>query len=65
MAYVIANGKLKYNENFFKKLGFNPFEYFNNADTTNYKKGFCYKTFAPEVSGRQYFSNENAKLIDY
>lgn len=65
MSYVISNGKLKYNDKFFTKLGFSPFEYFNHADTTNYKIGFCYNTFAPEVSGRQYFSDENAKMIDY
>lgn len=65
VSYVISNGKLKYKKSFFKNLGFDPFEYFNNADTTEYKIGFCYNTFAPEVSGRQYFSDENAKMIDY
>lgn len=63
-SYVISNGKLKYNENFFKELGFNPFDYFNNIDASNYTSGFCYNNFAPTISGRQYFSDENAKLID-
>lgn len=64
-SYVISNGKLKYNKDFFKNLGFNPFEYFNSADTDNYIDGFCYNNFAPSVSGRQYFSDENAKMIDF
>lgn len=64
-SYVMSNGKLKYDNNFFKVLGFNPFEYFNNIDTTNYTSGFCYNNFAPTVSGRQYFSDENAKMIDF
>lgn len=64
-SYVISNGKLKYDKNFFKMLGFDPFEYFNNIDTTDYTSGFCYNNFAPTVSGRQYFSDENAKMIDF
>ena len=64
-SYVISNGKLKYDKNFFKILGFNPFDYFNNIDTTDYTSGFCYNNFAPTVSGRQYFSDENAKMIDF
>lgn len=65
-SYTIANGKLKYNKDtFFKKLGFDPFEYFNSIDASKYKTGFCYNNFAPSVSGRQYFSDENAKIIDY
>ena len=63
-SYVISNAKLKYNGTFFQNLGFNPFEYFNNIDPSDYTTGFCYNTFAPTVSGRQYFSDENAKLID-
>ena len=64
-SYVISNGKLKYNKDFFKELGFDPFEYFNNIDTSNYTSGFCYNNFAPTISGRQYFSDENAKMIDF
>ncbi|MEG1142662.1 MAG: DNA adenine methylase, partial [Clostridia bacterium] len=65
-SYAIANGKLKYNsKTFFQKLGFDPFEYFNKINTDNYVEGFCYNNFAPEKSGRQYFSDENAKKIDY
>ncbi len=64
-SYVISNGKLKYDRHFFKTLGFDPFEYFNNIDTADYTSGFCYNNFAPTVSGRQYFSDENAKMIDF
>lgn len=66
MSYVISNGKLKYDsKTFFKNLGFDPFEYFNGENTDNYISGFCYNNFAPAVSGRQYFSDENAKKIDF
>ena len=64
-SYVISNGKLKYNKDFFRELGFDPFDYFNNIDTSNYVSGFCYNNFAPTISGRQYFSDENAKMIDF
>lgn len=64
-SYVISCGKLKYNNDFFKELGFDPFDYFNKVDSSNYTSGFCYNNFAPSVSGRQYFSDENAKLIDF
>lgn len=62
---VIAKGKLKYDFSFFEKLGFDPFFYFNNINTDNYTIGFCYNNFAPTISGRQYFSDENAKKIDF
>ena len=63
-SYVTAKGKLNYKKDFFKNLGFDPFDYFNTADSSNYITGFCYN-FAPSISGRQYFSDENAKLIDF
>lgn len=64
-SYVTAKGKLNYKNDFFKHLGFNPFDYFNSVDSSNYITGFCYNNFAPTISGRQYFSDENAKLIDF
>ena len=64
-SYVTAKGKLNYKKSFFKNLGFDPFEFFNSVDSSNYVTGFCYNNFAPTISGRQYFSDENAKLIDY
>lgn len=64
-SYVISNGKLKYEKDFFKNLGFDPFTYFNNTNTDDYTVGFCYNNFAPNITGRQYFSDENAKMIDF
>lgn len=52
-------------KSFFKELGFDPFDFFNTANTSTYDTGFCYNNFAPAVSGRQYFSDDNAKKIDY
>lgn len=64
-SYTLANGKIKSTEGYFKKLGLDPFEYFNNVDASTYTDGFCYNNFAPTVSGRQYFSDDNAKRIDF
>lgn len=64
-AYAIANGKLRYTDDFFKTLGFDPFDYFNTVDFSKYTQGFCYNTFAPTINGKQYFSDENAKKIDF
>lgn len=63
-SYVIAEAKLNSQSSMFKKLGFNPFDYFNNADTSKYT-GFITENFAPILSNRMYFSDENARLIDY
>ncbi len=63
-AYCLSRGKLCHPCTF-QQLGFNPFEYFNNADTANYLQGFCYNNFAPSVSGCMYFSDANARRIDY
>src|SRR5574344_1471798 len=64
-SFIMSNGKLNYSNDFFKNLGFDPFEYFNNANTDSYDSGFCYNNFAPKITGRQYFSDENAKMIDF
>ena len=63
-AYVLSIGKLC-PPCTFHNLGFDPFDYFNNVNTIGYVQGFCYNNFAPAVSGRMYFSNENAKKIDF
>ena len=47
----------------FSLLGFNPFEYFNSTD--NVVEGFIYNNYAPNKSGRMYFSDYNAGRIDY
>lgn len=63
-SYEYSAGVLLYNNSNFKKLGFNPFTYFSEVSTSNYTKGFCYNNFSPN-GGCQYFSDENAKKIDY
>jgi len=63
-SYYTARGKLCRPCNF-ESLGINPFEYFNQANTDEYTNGFCYNNFAPTISGRMYFSDENAKFIDF
>ena len=65
MSYATSVGRLCDKKNFFKKLGFDPFEYFERKDASEYVNGFCYNNFAPFVSGRMYFSDENAKKIDF
>lgn len=63
-SYEYSRGILLGYKSKFKKLGFNPFEYFEKIDYSNYTKGFCYNTFSPN-GGRQYFSDDNAKYIDF
>lgn len=63
-SYIIAEAKLNSKARMFEKLGFNPFEYFNNVDTSNCI-GFIAKNFAPVLSDRMYFSDENARFIDF
>lgn len=63
-SYVIAEAKLNSKSNMFKSLGFDPFSYFNDANTTNFE-GFISHNFAPKLSNRMYFSDENAKFIDF
>lgn len=63
-SYEYSRGILVGHRASFNKLGFDPFEFFKNSNTKHYTKGFCYKTFSPHA-GRQYFSEENAKYIDF
>lgn len=63
-AYCLSRGKLCHRCTF-EQLGFDPFEYFNTIDASNYIYGFCYNNFAPLESERMYFSDDNAKKIDY
>ncbi|MCH5165414.1 MAG: Dam family site-specific DNA-(adenine-N6)-methyltransferase [Clostridiales bacterium] len=63
-SYVIAEARLNAPTAMFDKLGFDPFEYFNEADASSHA-GFVAENFAPELSERMYFSHENAQLIDY
>ena len=63
-SYEFSKGKLLGYKATFATLGFNPFEYFEKIDCSNYIKGFCYNHFSPN-GGRQYFNDENAKYIDF
>lgn len=62
-SYVIAEARLNSKENMFSALGFDPFEYFNSQ--TEGAEGFIYENFAPAASGRMYFSDDNARRIDF
>ena len=64
-SYILNRGKLLKNKVKFERLGFDPFAYFNEENYENFTNGFCYKFFAPHESGRQYFSDQNAKKIDF
>lgn len=65
-SYVFTQGKIntKPEEVNFKKLGFDPFDYFNNNFHCNFKTGFFYQNYS-EYAGRQYFSDENSMFIDF
>lgn len=63
-AHAVTYAKLCKTCNFVG-LPFDPFNYLNTVDTSDYAIGFCYNNFAPTVSGRMYFSDENAKKIDF
>jgi len=64
-SYVIAEAKLNSNNTNFKELGFDPFVYFNEVETSHFKNGFIYNNYAPTKGKRMYFSDENAKKIDF
>ena len=60
---LYTKGRLCARDCKFKKLGFDPFEFFNSNDESI--KGFVFKNYSPGGSKRMYFSPENAKRIDY
>ncbi|MDA1347233.1 MAG: DNA adenine methylase, partial [Crenarchaeota archaeon] len=60
---LYTKGRLCAGDCKFKKLGFDPFKFFNSNDETI--KGFVFKNYSPGGSKRMYFSPENAKRIDY
>lgn len=60
---LYSKGRIVGNTCTFEKLGFDPFEFFqNNRDI---KKGFIYHTYSPAESARMYFTPENAGRIDF
>ena len=62
-ATTFASGRLYANKCGFEELGINPFDFFNS--NSNRIVGFFSKNYAPALSGRMYFSDENAGRIDY
>ena len=62
-SYVITEAKLNSKKNMFKKLGFDPFEYFNKIECL--LEGFITKNYAPKFSSRKYFNDYNAEKIDF
>lgn len=60
---IYTKGRINAYKCTFKKLGFDPIEYFNSND---YKRqDFMYMNYSPGGSERMYFSAENAGRIDY
>ena len=58
-----AKGRLVSSDCTFNKLGFNPFDFFNNRTAS--VQGFIYKNYSPAETKRMYFTPENAGRIDY
>lgn len=63
LATTFAKGHIVKDNCTFSKLGFNPFDFFNQNQKVI--KGFFYSNYAPTISGRMYFSDFNAGRIDY
>ncbi|HPG92324.1 MAG TPA: Dam family site-specific DNA-(adenine-N6)-methyltransferase [Clostridia bacterium] len=63
-SYIICEAKLNSKSNMFETLGFDPFEFFLNAETDDFY-GFISQNFAPKYSKRMYFSDKNASYIDF
>jgi adenine-specific DNA-methyltransferase len=62
-SYVISQAKLNTPDLKFKKLGINPFVYFNQNNLKY--KGFIYNNYSRGGSERMYFSEQNALKIDF
>ncbi len=60
---LYAKGRIVGNKCTFEKLGFNPFQYFEEYN--NIKYGFFYTNYSPGGSDRMYFSPQNAGRIDF
>ena len=59
---LYTRGRLCAGDCKFKKLGFDPFRFFNSNNEKI--EGFVFKNYSPGGSKRMYFSPENAKRID-
>jgi adenine-specific DNA-methyltransferase len=62
-AGIYTMGRICASDCKFKKLGFDPFYFFNDND--NELNGFFFKNYSPGGSERMYFSSKNAARIDY
>lgn len=62
-ATSFASGRIFASRCTFERLGFNPFNYFNENE--NRIIGFFSENYAPALSGRMYFTDWNAGRIDY
>lgn len=62
-ATVYSAGRMLKGKCDFTNLGFNPFDFFNSNETII--ENFFYNNYAPQKSGRMYFSDFNAGRIDY
>ena len=60
---IYTKGRIIGNLCDFKRLGFNPFQYF--SEHQDIQKGFFYQNYSPGGSDRKYFIAENAGRIDY
>lgn len=62
-AVTYSHGRLMSSSCYFKKLGFDPFNFFNTNNSIDY--GFFYKNYSLANSNRMYFTEKNAARIDY
>ena len=62
-ATTYSYGRLQSSNCSFDRLGFDPFDYFNNSDGSI--RGYFYTTYSPGGSDRMYFTPENAARIDF
>ena len=62
-AVIYTQGKIVAPTCTFKKLGFDPFDFFNGNH--NVRHDFIYNNYAPTNTSRMYFTPENAERIDY
>jgi adenine-specific DNA-methyltransferase len=60
---IYTRGRICAHDCKFDKLGFNPFEYFN--ENNDISEGFFYTNYSPAGSSRMYFNPHNAGRIDF
>ena len=60
---LFTRGRIKAGECDFKTLGFDPFRFLDESDSS--RRGFFYENYSPGGSRRKYFTEENAGRIDF